>query len=81
MLSAEIFTQHAKCSYKNVFKACNDELLLHSNSAGQDQSVHQHSLIWIFSGLSLAIHLIYSIHYFCKRTKVLIRMKDDKVFR
>ena len=32
---------------KKKFNACNDALL-HSNSKGQDQSVHPYSLIWIF---------------------------------
>ena len=41
---------------------CNDKLLLHSNSEGQDQLVHPHSLVWIFSRLFLSIHILYSIH-------------------
>ena len=49
---------------KKIFNACNDELLLHSNSEGQDQPVHPHSLTWIFSGLFLSIHIFCSIHYY-----------------
>ena len=62
MLPAEMFTQHAKLLYEKNFNACIDELLLHSNSEGQDQLVHPHSLIWMFSGLFLFIHIFYSIH-------------------
>ena len=76
MLSAEILTQHAKVTTK-VFNACN-LLLLHSNRESQAQPVHPHSLIWIFSGLLLSIHVFYSIRQF-KRTTVLIRLNDDKV--
>ena len=47
---------------KKVFKVCNDELLLPLNSKGQDQPVHLRSVIWIFSGLILSIHIFYSIH-------------------
>ena len=60
MLSAEMFTQHANVNRKKVFNACN-ELLLHSNGEGQAQPVHPHSVIWIFSGLPLSIHVFYKI--------------------
>ena len=55
MLSAEMFIQHAKREYKKVFNAF-IELLLHWNSE-QAQPVHPLSLIWIFSGLLLSIHV------------------------
>ena len=57
-----MFTQHANINTKKkMFNACDDELLLHSNSEGQDQPVIPHSLIWIFSGLLQSILVFYSI--------------------
>ena len=43
-MSAEMFTRHTKRLYTNkVLDACTGELLLHSNSEGQDQPVLLHN--------------------------------------
>ena len=62
-----------------MFNACSDELLLHSNSEGQDQAAIPHTHL---DHLWIARLFMYSIVYVnLKQTKVLIRANDDKVLR
>ena len=63
MLSAEFLPNMLSVNAEIRFNACNDELLSQLKSEGQDQPVHPHNLIWIFSGLFVCTtYILYTNH-------------------